>query len=137
MRKRSYYKGYSKPVPENLRIISFVNDKDETRFSIIDTDTGAVFDDAQGYGYKSAQNAYKALTYKSRSKEEFAKEHNIKIAVREFCKSHKSLMCDIDDAFLISAKEGIPVSNKEIEDMIPDDVKKEMSFSVKDLLKYR
>lgn len=34
------------------------------RFEIVDTDTGEVVDNANGYGYKSKPNAYKAGWYK-------------------------------------------------------------------------
>jgi len=36
----------------------------EYRFKIVDKETGKIFDDAQGYGYKTKQSAYKSLTYK-------------------------------------------------------------------------
>ncbi|XME03127.1 hypothetical protein QYZ88_002835 [Lachnospiraceae bacterium C1.1] len=38
------------------------------------TDTGEVLDDAQGYGYKTAQKAYAAFAYKNRDKNK-DKEH--------------------------------------------------------------
>lgn len=107
------------------------------RFCIIDTDTGVVFDDAQGYGYKTAQNAHKALSYKQRSKEEFEKERNIENAVKNFCKSHSSFENDIDDALFQAVKNGIPMTEKEIESLIPNDIKEEMWFGIKKYLKYR
>ena len=33
-------------------------DTTETRFCIVDANTGEMLDDAQGYGYKTAQKAY-------------------------------------------------------------------------------
>lgn len=38
------------------------------RYVIVDEDTGEILDDAQGYGYRSAPNAYKAWAYKTRDK---------------------------------------------------------------------
>lgn len=43
-------------------------DRYDKRFIVVDKNTGEVLDDAQGYGYKSAQNAYKAYGYKNRDK---------------------------------------------------------------------
>ena len=43
-------------------------DRYHKRFIVVDKNTGEVLDDAQGYGYKSAQNAYKAYGYKNRVK---------------------------------------------------------------------
>ena len=36
------------------------------RYVIVDKDTGEILDTAQGYGYKSAQNAYAAYSYKTK-----------------------------------------------------------------------
>ncbi len=38
------------------------------RFCIISSETGEILDDAQGYGYKTAQKAYVAYAYKTRDK---------------------------------------------------------------------
>ena len=40
------------------------------RFAIIDADTGEILDDANGYGYKSKQNAMRAWNYKTQPKDE-------------------------------------------------------------------
>ena len=60
-------------VPENVTVSSvtkividdeFMGDvfsHEETRYVILDADTGEVFDDAQGWGYKTKRNAYAAL----------------------------------------------------------------------------
>jgi len=48
----------------------FVGRVSETRYVIVDDETGEVLDDAQGYGYKSVQNAYRGWSYKSKSKKQ-------------------------------------------------------------------
>ena len=40
----------------------------EKRYVIIDTESGEIVDDAQGYGYKTAQKAYAGWSYKNRDK---------------------------------------------------------------------
>jgi len=42
--------------------------KAEIRYAIKDTESGSIVDDAQGYGYKSAQRAYAGWAYKNRDK---------------------------------------------------------------------
>lgn len=42
----------------------FINGKGQQRFILTDSETGEIVDDAQGYGYKSAEAAYKCWTYK-------------------------------------------------------------------------
>lgn len=68
----------------------------ETRFCIVSLETGEVLDDAQGYGYKSAQKAYAAYAYKnrdrSRDKEKAAKEKHI----RQWMKEHKSFVSEMN-----------------------------------------
>lgn len=65
---------FRKP-PENVEIVEvekqysedygngIVDSWSEKRYVIVDADTGEVFDDAQGYGYKSKQKAHAALGY--------------------------------------------------------------------------
>lgn len=59
----------------------------EMRFCIVSTDTGEILDDAQGYGYKTAQKAYSAYAYKTRDKskdkERAAKEKHIEQWMKE------------------------------------------------------
>lgn len=135
MAKRKKFTGYNRPVPENLKVVSY--DKNGSRYAIIDADTGEVFDDAQGWGYKTAQNAYRALAYKRRSKAEFQQDEKIKMAVRAFWNSHKSLNRDIDAEIFDSMKNGEKLSQKDLESMIPDSVKSTLTFDVKYLFKYR
>ena len=40
----------------------------EIRYVIKDTESGSIVDDAQGYGYKTAQKAYAGWSYKNRDK---------------------------------------------------------------------
>jgi hypothetical protein len=41
-----------------------IGDRWEKRYVVVDTETGKMLDDAQGYGYKSAQKAHAAYAYK-------------------------------------------------------------------------
>jgi len=73
MAKRKKRRGAPRRVPENVTVSGvtktivdddFMGDvfsHEETRYVILDADTGEVFDDAQGWGYKTKRNAYAAL----------------------------------------------------------------------------
>ena len=62
------------------------------RFIIVDSETGEVLDDAQGYGYKTIQGAFKAYKFKRLTKEE-RKERENKIAlVKKWMKQNKEIM---------------------------------------------
>ena len=54
-------------MPETKNIKAVEIDKNhEKRFVIIDATTGELLDDAQGYGFKTAQKAYASYGYKSK-----------------------------------------------------------------------
>ena len=40
------------------------NGKDKYRYIVVDSETGDILDNAQGYGYKSENNAHKGYWYK-------------------------------------------------------------------------
>lgn len=40
------------------------NGKDKYRYIVVDSETGDILDNAQGYGYKSIEKAYKGYAYK-------------------------------------------------------------------------
>lgn len=77
----------------------------EERYVIVDTETGEVLDDAQGYGYKSPRKAHAAYAYKhrdkSKDKEKRAKEKHI----REWLKQHKDFS-NLMDAFALEICKG-------------------------------
>ena len=62
-----------RPVPANATVAGFMRtvvdaefdghvlSHEERRYAIVDADTGEVFDDAQGWGYRTKRNAYAAL----------------------------------------------------------------------------
>lgn len=137
--KKKPYTGYKKPVPENVKVIRVERTQDfytEYRYIIINSDTGEVFDDAQGYGYKTAQKAYAAFAWKKKSPDELIAINALKQTVQDWCSSHSDIVRDIQDTAFESIKNNERYSIEEIEQLIPDDVRAEMPFTVKELLKY-
>lgn len=93
------------------------------RFVIVDTETGEILDDAQGFGYKSAPKAYAAFNYKNKSdKEKLDKmEHYVK--VYKWMKAHKRVGRYFDDIAFYSVKypgEYEPVSVKDAEEIMKE-----------------
>lgn len=79
-------------------------DTEERRFCIISTETGEILDDAQGYGYKTAQRAYAAYGYKTRDKsQDIAKKRKQK-HIRQWMKEHKSFIEAMDEIAFEIAK---------------------------------
>ena len=79
-------------------------DVSETRFRIVSTDTGEVLDDAQGYGYKTAQKAYSAYAYKTRDKSKDKEKIVKKKHIQQWMKEHKSFVKAMDDTAFEIAK---------------------------------
>lgn len=76
----------------------------ETRFCIVSTDTGEVLDDAQGYGYKTAQKAYSAYAYKTRDKSKDRERAAKKKHIERWMKENKSFVRLMDDCAFRIAK---------------------------------
>lgn len=60
----------------------------DRRYVVVDATTGAIVDDAQGYGYKTAQNAHRAHAYKSVSPAKKSQREAIKKSVRRWRVEH-------------------------------------------------
>ena len=79
-------------------------DTSEIRFRIISTDTGEILDDAQGYGYKTAQKAYSAYAYKTRDKSKDKEKLAKKKHIQKWMKEHKAFVRAMDDTAFEIAK---------------------------------
>lgn len=75
-----------------------------TRYCIVSTETGEVLDDAQGYGYKTAQKAYSAYTYKTRDKTKDKEKALKKKHIQQWMKEHESFVEAMDETVLEISK---------------------------------
>jgi len=88
--------------------------KFENRYVCID-DNGKVIDDAQGYGYKTKEGAYKAYAYKNRTKSEKA-EYELKInKIKQYIKDHNEVINAIYDISFYGMKDGLDKKNVDSE----------------------
>ena len=116
--------------------------KNNPRFIIVDSETGEVLDDAQGYGYKTIKGAFKAYKFKRLTKEE-RKERENKIAlVKKWMKHNKEIVNHLegisfeiwkgswgpDDRFDEKLVKKVLIENGYDID--------ELGFTIKELLKY-
>ena len=90
------------------------------RYIIVDEDTGEILDDAQGYGFRTKQGAYKAYYY-NQNKEKLIEESLI---IVDWWNEHKSLYNKICEDFFYYWKDQShemdpkPLSTKEIKDYL-------------------
>lgn len=102
----------------------------EKRYVVIDVDTGEIVDYAQGYGYKSQQNAYSAYAYKTRDRSR-DKE------IRKWMKKHETFVELMDEiAFdILKESNGTVTLNAKIVKQMLKENHLEPSFTAGELLK--
>ena len=61
----------------------------DRRYVVVNKDTGEILDDAQGYGYKTAQKAHAAWAYKNRDKSKDKAKAKKRRHIRAWLKEHK------------------------------------------------
>lgn len=86
----------------------------ETRWRLVDEDTGEIVDDAQGWGYKTARNAYRAHAYKKRPKSRRRKTASIKRRVKRLMDANPGLHDEILADMVIAAKEGVEYTAEDL-----------------------
>ncbi len=109
----------------------------DDRFVIVDLETGEILDDAQGYGYKSAQKAHIGYNYRNKqsSKPKKRRGHSKEIAVYKWLKRNSNVEDAFYDAEFMAAKypgeyEGVTTAYaKDILESNPD-----VDFSAKTLV---
>ncbi|WP_226351945.1 hypothetical protein [Pseudonocardia sp. ICBG601] len=82
----------------------------DLRYVVVDVTTGEIIDDAQGYGYKSAQNAYRAHSYKSVPPEKNKQRDAAKRKVKDWCAAHPAFMADAEKMAFCAVKDGAPLT---------------------------
>lgn len=70
----------------------------EERFCIVSTETGEILDDAQGYGYKTAQKAYAAWAYKNRDRKKDKEKQKKERHIRKWLREHGDFAEAMEDA---------------------------------------
>ena len=73
-----------------------LSDFHNSRYIIVDKESGEVLDDAQGYGYKSAQKAHAAWGWKSRDRSEDRKKEQRRRKIRTWMKKHPDFVEAMD-----------------------------------------
>lgn len=82
---------------------SKLSSQHDKRYIVVDKDTGEILDDAQGYGYKTRQGAYRAYGYKTRDKSKDKEKAEKKRIVKQWCKENRRFVRMLEaDAFSIA-----------------------------------
>ena len=112
----------------------------EKRYVIIDTESGEIVDDAQGYGYKTAQKAYAGWFYKNRDKSKDKEKAEKERIIARWMRENKKFVRLLDRvAFEIHVgKWGCEdkVDAKLVKDLLEENGYTDLPFSAGDLLRY-
>lgn len=90
----------------------------DNRYVIINPETQEILDDANGYGYKSKENAYKAWKYKTRSFEDQNERNKKYEAVIKWIDKNKKIIDELDNMAFYTLKDGDDLTTKDIEEVI-------------------
>jgi hypothetical protein len=107
----------------------------DKRYVVVDEATGEVLDDAQGYGYKSAQNAHRGYSYKSMPPKKKRQRDAVKRQVEHWCGEHEEFMAHVDRAMLYALKDGDNVTEADVRAIVTEHGL-ELPLPVKDLMKH-
>ena len=99
--------------------------KKDSRYVLIDKDTGEIVDDCQGYGFKTEKKAYACWAYQNRDKK-------LERKIKRWLKSHKDFARKLDHLAFDIVKSGFEFGIEDVENFLyEEDIK--VDFPVKDL----
>ena len=107
----------------------------DKRYVVVDEATGEIVDDAQGYGYKSAQNAHRAHAYKSMPPKKKRQRDVAERQVQHWCAEHPDFMQHVEQSMFYAMKDGQNVTEADVRAILAEHGL-ELSFSVKDLMRH-
>lgn len=107
----------------------------DRRYVVVDATTGAIIDDAQGYGYKTAQNAHRAHGYTPVSPAKKSQHKAIKKNVRRWCVGYSDFMGDIEQAMFYAMKDGDTFTEADVSALLKER-SLEPPFTVKELMRH-
>lgn len=84
----------------------------DKRYIIIDTLTGEVLDNAQGYGYKSERKAYASYAYKTRDKSKDKEKAIRSNQIKKWLDEHKDFTDALDTYAFEAAKDSASTQAK-------------------------
>ena len=104
------------------------------RYVVVDEAGGEILDDVGGYGYKTAQNAHRAYSYKSMPPKKKRQREAVKRQVERWCAGHEEFMAHVEQAMFYAMKDGENITEADVREILTGHGV-ELPFSVKDLMK--
>ena len=102
---------------DNEKIESYNPNEYETRFRLVNKDTGEIIDDAQGYGYRTVQGCYKAMYYKRNRGTIKSDEKKARGLIKQHKRIYKSAIEEVNSLLFEDCRDGFHRPKKEYLDM--------------------
>lgn len=109
---------------DNEKIESYKPNEYETRFRLVNKDTGKIIDDAQGYGYRTVQGCYKAMYYKRNRDTIKSDEKKARGLIRQHKRIYEAAIEEVNALLFEDCRDGFHRPKKEYLDMFSDEIKK-------------
>ena len=109
---------------DNEKIEPYNPNEYETRFRLVNKDTGEIIDDAQGYGYRTVQGCYKAMYYKRNRGTIKSDEKKARGLIKQHKRIYKSAIEEVNSLLFEDCRDGFHRPKKEYLDMFSDEIKK-------------
>ena len=107
----------------------------DNRYVVIDSATGAVVDDASGYGYTSVPNAHRAHADTSMAPTTKRQQHAAQRRVERWCAAPAELVQRVEQAMFYALEDGQNLSEADVRAVLAEDGL-ELPFSVEDLMRH-
>jgi hypothetical protein len=107
----------------------------DRRYVVVDEATGEILDDAQGYGYRTAQNAHRAYSYKSMPPKQKSQPNAVERKVERWCAAHKEFMGHLEQAMFYAMKDGDSFTKADVEQLLSEH-SLELPFPTQDLMRH-
>lgn len=123
---------------DNIKVIKSkeLSEQFEPRFIVVNTETGEILDDANGYGYKTVQKAYAGYGYKSRSRQQVADIKRKEAVIFKWLKEHKYMDKELVASAFYGLKDGVSMTAKDVAKLLEENGYKELPFTAAELLRY-
>jgi hypothetical protein len=107
----------------------------DKRYVVVEEVSGEIVDDAQGYGYKSAQDAHRAHGYKSMPPKKKRQRDAARRRVRRWCAQHAEFMRHVERPMFYAMRDGQNITEADVRAILAEHGV-ELPFSVKDLMRH-
>ena len=107
----------------------------EPRFVVVNTYTGEILDDANGFGYKTIQKAHAGYAYKSRGRNQVTAIRHKEALIFKWLDEHKNIDEELEISSLNALKDGVELKAEDVTALLLDKGYSDLPFTAAELLR--